>query len=581
MPSGAANVQAGSEENPIESFLPSKMVEPPTDAKYPGKYPPDLNWSGANGGVGDFTELDLKEAKEAKAFLDQWIRDAGRGEESWAMLTEACERGAIEYHATLYNKSGNPDHKDRLLKKHPPRICNRVNIKQGRREELPWIHGLSNGVDLRELTPLARRVGCSRVIFVEVAEGLNSARADKADETSRYDLLIKHPHPFQLEYLDNESGEKTLFERTFWCSGVAKFEDGSEEYMEHEHMKSRILLLSPPPQYKQPSSEDHQEFTGMERVNHLLSTFGDFQSVQGTHKQVERLSLLASTCKASYPISEYPFTEVEDIKDKGDVMTDGCGRISPFLLEDIAKALGEAPESTVSVMVRGLTSKGMYKGLLQRCPSLPTKDGVHIEFVESMRKVKANSETEVKSALEVKQLFGSNRSCIPDQHLNRQVIKVLHSVGMPDLVPMSLLDCDIKAGFNLLGGLRNDQESLRLSLPLGMFERRLVDEGGRLDEIMVKSLLRKQYLSSLESLQKNMHVKGGGRQHAGAITRMYNAVGVPDHTRTLREGQVCLLPDPLYPDHFITGKVLVTRCPCLDPSDVRLLEATEPNLISL
>jgi len=451
-------------------------------------------------------------------FLDSWLRVSSRGREEVDALREAAALGALEYQCKLR------EYGTELLALQPPRICwNGVQPVKA-----------VNNVDVREMCPLAREYG-SRVIIVEVKEHLRG-------KDDRYRRLVTETH--------------RIGKRDYRCCGVAKFEDASEVQGDSEVGRSRVFLMAEPLERESNTSV-------------LLSRFGDFASLcHQPNKLTERLSLLASRCKASMQLEEGSFALQADIAGEDSaIMTDGCGLISISCLAKIAHALGEKADVISAVQIRGFTSLGIFKGILQLSNDLP--EGTDIVFLKSMQKVPPSREhNPVYSRLEVKQLYGCHKETLPHHHINRQLIQLYHSVGMPMEVPINLLESEISAlRCKIREGL--DREMIIRTVPKGSLAHGFLEAGTPLNETVVQASRLKHYRSHLKSLSDKMRIQGS--EHARTL--VYGAVGLPDHTETLPEGCIFMRPNPQLPP--IRGPVVVTRCPCLDPSDLRVLQAIE------
>ncbi|KAH6941071.1 hypothetical protein HPB50_013214 [Hyalomma asiaticum] len=245
------------------------------------------------------------------------------------------------------------------------------------------------------------------------------------------------------------------------------------------------------------------------------------------------------------------------------VFSDGIGMISRSLMEKVCKQLGlEELPSAIQIRYAG------YKGVLCMNPEL---QGDQLLLRESMRKFHCST----SDSLEIVQV-----SAPRTVYLNRPLITILEQLGVP---ACAFLRLQHRMVLRMCDAFVNDDDALQLLsthvharyLPLVKFHRLgLV----LTREPFIRSLLLAVYNSLIANLKSKSQIavpEDSGR----------NMLGVLDETGTLEYGQVFVQFTSLKSGdntsrvkpvtRVVTGTVLVTKCPCLHPGDVRKFKAVD------
>uniref|UniRef100_A0A6M2D4D9 RNA-dependent RNA polymerase n=1 Tax=Rhipicephalus microplus TaxID=6941 RepID=A0A6M2D4D9_RHIMP len=297
---------------------------------------------------------------------------------------------------------------------------------------------------------------------------------------------------------------------------------------------------------------------------------GDFSGISSTAKKMARMGQCFSSTEESVkvPLLSDSVLEVPDIKGKKNsatneqyIFSDGIGMISAELLGEVHKKLKflETP-SAIQIRYAG------YKGMLCLNPSLP---GRQLVLRASMRKFNCvNSEyIEVIKISAPRVVF-----------LNRQLITLLEQLGVPSRMFFCLQQHMVTL---LTESLVCDTSALQVldtyvgsALPFNQLAR----HGFSLTrDPFVRSMLFAVYRTSMESLLSKSRI-------AVPPDMGRNMFGVLDETRTLNYGEVFVQYTSLTPEGphdngpettVLTGSVLVTKCPCLHPGDVRKFTAVD------
>uniref|UniRef100_A0A224Z809 RNA-dependent RNA polymerase n=1 Tax=Rhipicephalus zambeziensis TaxID=60191 RepID=A0A224Z809_9ACAR len=243
------------------------------------------------------------------------------------------------------------------------------------------------------------------------------------------------------------------------------------------------------------------------------------------------------------------------------IFSDGIGMISRSLMRKVCKQLG-LPELPSAIQIR----YAGYKGVLCLNPKL---HGDQLLLRKSMKKFHCST----SDSLEIVQV-----SAPRPVYLNRPLITILEQLGVPGRVFLRLQQNMV---LRLCDAFVSDDEALQVlgvhirtgHLPLVKFRR----QGLVLTrEPFIRSLLLAVYNSMIANLKSKSHIavpEDSGR----------NMLGVLDETGTLEYGQVFVQFTSLRSGdktsrpatRVITGTVLVTKCPCLHPGDVRKFEAVD------
>ncbi|XP_075528530.1 uncharacterized protein LOC142560369 [Dermacentor variabilis] len=245
------------------------------------------------------------------------------------------------------------------------------------------------------------------------------------------------------------------------------------------------------------------------------------------------------------------------------VFSDGIGMISRSLMAKACEQLGlEELPSAIQIRYAG------YKGVLCLNPELC---GDQLLLRESMKKFHCST----SDSLEIVQV-----SAPRPVYLSRPLITILEQLGVPARVFLHLQQ---RMVLRLCDAFVSDDDALQVLsnhvrpcyLPLVKFCR----QGLVLTrEPFIRSLLLAVYNSAIANLKSKGQIavpEDSGR----------NMLGVLDETGTLEYGQVFVQFTSLKSSdkasrlkpvtRVVTGTVLVTKCPCLHPGDVRKFEAVD------
>jgi RNA-dependent RNA polymerase len=250
----------------------------------------------------------------------------------------------------------------------------------------------------------------------------------------------------------------------------------------------------------------------------------------------------------------------EDIIINGYNFTDGVGVISVKLMEHILKTYkkNKQIQNQISATASAIQFRYQgYKGVLSVLPDLPENIVV---FRRSQRKFASNDKwMEVASISHYS--IGS---------LNRQIIILLSTIGVEDVLFKELYTEYIES----IHKMCINGESYRI-IPTCLCKNAIV----RMKNV--------GYLPSNEPFLNRIHISMAkfSLQYLKLKTKIQvksSAVllGISDELKILDYGEVyCKVQDSEFGTFVLTGDVIVTKNPCLYPSDIRKLKAVnEPRL---
>lgn len=291
---------------------------------------------------------------------------------------------------------------------------------------------------------------------------------------------------------------------------------------------------------------------------------GDFSNIGSIAKKMARMGQCFSSTEESVqvPLGIGAVTEADKVggchpmSKNPYVFSDGIGMMSRSLLQKVCQKLGIKDEpSAIQIRYAG------YKGMLCLNPCL---DGDKLVLRESMRKFPCST----SEVLEVIKVSAPRTVC-----LNRPLITILEQLGVPGHAFVNLQQSMVLqlADALVCEGIALDILGSYVEVPF--FFRQLQSRGFVLTRHpLVRLLLCTVYKSAMDGLRTKTRI-------AVASSAGRNMLGVMDETGRLQYGQVFVQYTEMGTEskatHVLTGTVLVTKCPCLHPGDVRKFEAVD------
>eukprot|EP00727_Mastigamoeba_balamuthi_P010238 m51a1_g5837 putative rna-dependent rna polymerase 1 (2648) ;mRNA; f:289798-298706 len=287
---------------------------------------------------------------------------------------------------------------------------------------------------------------------------------------------------------------------------------------------------------------------------------GDFSGIAFKGKALARLGLAFTASVPGPEVPESCMAPHGDITVAGSVdlgggrsarveycFSDGAGKMSPAFAERVAAALGLA-EAPCAVQMR----VGGYKGVLALDPAL----AVPVVLRESMRKFASGARQ-----LEVVSVQRS----LP-AHLNRQVVLLLSTLGVPDEAFLTLQREHLRGLVRVL--VDDEAAAAAVAAQTDIPADALLAEGTSMHEPFLRGLREAVYSVAAGQLRRRARIP----VRDGRVL-----MGVLDETGTLDYGQVYvrLTDGGAEGPATVRGRVAVCKNPCLHPGDVRVLEAVE------
>ncbi len=315
------------------------------------------------------------------------------------------------------------------------------------------------------------------------------------------------------------------------------------------------------------------EGTRFINIEQIIRNLGDFTKEHNIHKNAARRGQFLSTTSLIKELKENEIEIIQDIKGPKGVFTDGIGQISLDLAVEVANKFKLDYASAFQIRLGGV------KGIVAVNPRL---EGQLIRVRPSMIKFESNH----------KELGVIRCSNLSQGFLNRQIIILLHSLGVTKSIFLNMLKKDISR-----------------------YDYLLHDPNKALYDIKLKNdYLKKCYYftPSVENyIFNNMNISNDpilctiiktiaisrvlDIKLKGKIMDKYSAVliGVIDETDTLKEGEVYISirqenysafktsfnykENPISNACIIEGDVIITKNPCLHPGDIKILKAVNLN----
>lgn len=289
---------------------------------------------------------------------------------------------------------------------------------------------------------------------------------------------------------------------------------------------------------------------------------GVFSHEKVVAKHAVRMGQCFSSTRPVCILQEHEVTQIPDVVHNGYTFSDGVGKISPGLAEEVAMQM-ELRTVPSAFQFR----LGGAKGVLTVDKSL-SEGPVKVQLRPSQIKFQSKH-----LILEV-----IRTSTYIHGYLNRQIITLLSALGVKDEVFMGFMD-DMLLDIDRI--FQRPEEAVRVLLGN-------VDQAGTVHAmvpiIQAGFMERKDpYITNLLNLFRISILKDLKKKAKIIVPNGAYLLGVMDETNTLEEGEVFI---QIYDNNgtnihkeVITGEVVVFRNPCFHPGDVRVVKAVDrPNL---
>lgn len=324
---------------------------------------------------------------------------------------------------------------------------------------------------------------------------------------------------------------------------------------------------------------DEDVFTNPPRrppsINSIRSSMGDLDALrrQTIGKYGARIGQGFSNSSKTVQLESDQVIEIPDVEKGPYCFSDGVGRIASDLADQVAEALGlDHTPSGFQIRYKGA------KGMLTVCPDSTSVPSMKIALRPSMIKFLGHQDHRDLEVLSVSQ----NMKC----YLNRQIIVILSTKGVPDLMFLNLLH-DMMEDFHRAFVDPDAALAIVQRVNGHSVAREMLAAGFKLtdDRFLYENVLamRNHLLLDIQ-LRARIFVPKG-----------FNLIGVMDEWNVIPEGHVFFQwtanaedafvglssveeeSESSGPKHLQHGQdVVVYRCPCLHPGDVQVLKVFYP-----
>ncbi|ETN44943.1 uncharacterized protein HMPREF1541_09818 [Cyphellophora europaea CBS 101466] len=290
----------------------------------------------------------------------------------------------------------------------------------------------------------------------------------------------------------------------------------------------------------------------------LIGKLGDFSGIRCPAKCAARIGQAFSETTAAITVDQNVVWPIKDVEYSSYRFTDGCGTMSKSIWK-MLKGKSRAPQPT-SYQIRYQGAKGML--------TLDTRlEGHLIHLRESMVKFTGSPSNELE-------ICGTNAQPLPFK-LNRQIIKILEDLKVPESTFLKLQDQDMErlrlsassksTAVNFV--IHNLKESSS-GLP------RLLKNLNHIGVDVTEDEFLRDVLGALLQVQLR-EIKYRSRILVPDAKTLY---GISDETDWLKEGEVFVTwqEDDRARHVCLNGRVAVTRSPALHPGDVQVVQAVAP-----
>ncbi|KAI5353374.1 hypothetical protein L3X38_006267 [Prunus dulcis] len=304
----------------------------------------------------------------------------------------------------------------------------------------------------------------------------------------------------------------------------------------------------------------------------IRNWMGDFSDIKNVAKHAARLGQAFSSSRETFDVGEDEIEFIPDVKtERGGVkycFSDGIGKISAEFAGRVASKCGKS--TTPSAFQIRL---GGYKGVVAVDPTLSKK----LALRDSMCKYQSNN-----TKLDVL-AWSRYQPCF----LNRQLITLLSTLGVPDLVFVKKQNEALKQLEGVLADPSRALEALEM-----IFQGEVTDVlkemlacGYEPDAEPFLSLMLQAFCASklVELRTKTRIFVPNGRSLMGCLdetgTMEYGQVFVQCSQRVVFGGNSNSRATSSEDNFIVEGNVVVAKNPCLHPGDVRVLRAV--NVLAL
>ena len=282
----------------------------------------------------------------------------------------------------------------------------------------------------------------------------------------------------------------------------------------------------------------------------ILSRIGDFSEIKEVSKYGARISQTLTTTIKTIKIPKYKIKEIPDVKNKDYTFSDGVGRISVKLSEEIKDKLklDYIPscfqgrflgcKGVWTTMWNDYSGKIYYRGSQKKFNVQPDETNNYFELCDYSRYIQS--------------------------YLNRQIIILLSALGIKDDKFIKKLD-DYK---NKLNDVKFVLSLIHYSEWNQMFQKMNNCGINRINDRLSRTIIE----SNLDILYNDVKKKARIYVEESAYV-----IGIMDEYNILEYGEAYLQIKRDNYNLILDKKCVVAKCPCLHPGDIRVLNFRKYN----
>mmetsp|Transcript_17417 Transcript_17417/g.17350 ORF Transcript_17417/g.17350 Transcript_17417/m.17350 type:complete len:796 (-) Transcript_17417:29-2416(-) len=284
-------------------------------------------------------------------------------------------------------------------------------------------------------------------------------------------------------------------------------------------------------------------------ANEIRSTLGDFSKIRIPGKYTTRVGQCFASSIYMLTLSQDQIEEIDDIEHDGYNFSDGIGKISPELAHEINLV---ASKDSTAFQFR----MGGYKGVVAIDDRL---EGRKLQLRPSVKKFQSNHlEFELLNTAEYRH-----------GHLNKQLIMLLSTLGVPDRVFLELLEEAFQSIDNNCKEYILDVSKTKNSTRIKGVQclEKAMDYPNEPVACQIRNTLKQNVMLDLKKKQRIWV------NHSGIL------MGALDEKGELEYGEVFIQIIGEGNNFVLEGPVVVGKNPCLHPGDIRVLAAVnKPSL---
>ncbi|KAL5318216.1 hypothetical protein ACEPPN_013275 [Leptodophora sp. 'Broadleaf-Isolate-01'] len=292
----------------------------------------------------------------------------------------------------------------------------------------------------------------------------------------------------------------------------------------------------------------------------LIQQLGDFTKIHCPAKCAARIGQAFSETPTAVPLPAGVVKMIADVERGPRVFSDGVGTISKSVMWKIWDAIPEMQKlKPTCFQIRYQGAKGML--------SLDSRlQGDQVLMRTSMVKFEGSSSLDLE-------LCGASYRPLP-MYLNRQTIKIMEDIGVPDSFFLDLQSQEIERLRKVTTSASNaakflTSHSIGDRVHLSWFIRKLAALG--------LEFRSDRFLCDILELSVLMEVKTLKHRARYPVSMGLTLYGIMDETGILEENQIfCTFQSEAGKKKIVTKKnVVVTRSPALHPGDIQLVDAVD------